>query len=341
MRVSVARGLVTTAFLFGLFTIVSTGTQEDPYLGAMARGNALLVRNQFEDALKEFKAASAARNKTSVEAHLAMARAYQGLGAYKNALDSATDALRLAADDKKFEAFSRNTRGIALIALAGNDSKDKRLKEAESEFRAVLALGNAVPLARYNLGLALLKQVRDDEGVQELKTFISEKRTGPEVQNAMQYVQNPRRVRENYAPAFTGTTLSAEYFDLQDQVGKVVLIDFWASWCEPCRAATPALVDINKKYAEKRFLMVSVSHDYTREPFERYVTDHRMLWPQIFDNPQRIGRVYNPPGLPTYVIVDHEGISRGTRTGWGPDIENWLRSELAKYVNAAAKSINP
>jgi tetratricopeptide (TPR) repeat protein len=262
MRVSVARGLVTTAFLFNLFAIVSAGT-EDPYLGAMARGNALLVRNQFEDALKEFKAASAARNKTSVEAHLAMARAYQGLGAYKNALDSATDALRLAADDKKFEAFSRNTRGIALIALAGNDSKDKRLKEAESEFRAVLALGNAVPLARYNLGLALLKQVRDDEGVQELTTFISEKRTGPEVQNATQYVQNPRRVRD------------------------------------------------------------------------------RMLWPQIFDNPQRIGRVYNPPGLPTYVIVDHEGISRGTRTGWGPDIENWLRSELAKYVNAAAKSITP
>ena len=308
---------------------------------ALRRGENALKIQKYEEALDAFKQANALQNKTSAAAFFGIARAYHGLGAYKSEAEACADALKHVAGDSAFEAQVRNQRGLALVALAQKPA-DKVLKDAEAEFRAVLALAPSMHIARYNLGNALMRQVRDDEGKVELQTFVMSGVRLPEVDIAKRMIENPRRAREPYAPEFSGTTLDGEYLASKELLGNVVLIDFWGTWCPPCVEATPVLKEIYREFTNEKnkFVMIGISSDgpADAQKLRDFVTEHKMAWKEIHDTSRKILAAFELRSYPTYVVIDAEGIIRERLTGWNRvTTKGQLQSAIGKWLKQIPK----
>ena len=201
-------------------------------------GRQALEQRKYEDALKAFRQANDAAGQKCGECFYAMAKAYEGLGASKNVASTRDRAIELAGSDTALTVLARQTKGVALQTLA--ETKDQnRLRAAEAEFRAALALDRDAPFLHFNLGVVLMQEQRDVEGVEELKRELSLRPRSVYSDQIARLIANPRRAREAYAPAFSITTLSREFLELNDLRGKVVVLDFWGTWCPPCVQAVP------------------------------------------------------------------------------------------------------
>lgn len=111
-----------------------------------------------------------------------------------------------------------------------------------------------------------------------------------------------------------GPTVDGGEFNLEDWKGKVVLVDFWASWCQPCIEAFPKLAQLYEKYHDKGLEIVGVALDDARESATETLERDRVPWPQIFfdgeaqsgfDNP--IAQTYSVTFIPMYFLIDREG----------------------------------
>lgn len=303
----------------------------------MTRGRDFLRRRRYEEALKSFKRANELRDKKSPEALLAMANAYQGLEAYKNVAESCEKAIELAAGNVAVQVQAYNLKGIALQAQAENQDQ-KKLKDAEASFRQGLDLNAGLHVLHYNLGLTLLQQGRDPEGVAELKTYLELAPKAAEAAEARKMIENPRRAREAYAPEFSITTSEGEYHDLEELRGKVVLLDFWATWCGPCVAALPSLKSLHKKFQkEPAFVIIGISADSEGEKWRAFISQNKMIWPQYWDRDRRVQRAFAIRAYPTYVLIDHEGIVRFRNIGSSWERTGALDEAIRKHVKMAAK----
>lgn len=88
--------------------------------------------------------------------------------------------------------------------------------------------------------------------------------------------------------------------------GKVVLLDFWASWCGPCRMALPKLKQLQSVYNSDDFMVISVSEDEDEATWRAFVSSHQMTWTQRYDANNSLLQQYQVSGLPTYVLLDRE-----------------------------------
>jgi thiol-disulfide isomerase/thioredoxin len=302
---------------------------------ALDKGEAALKARKWEEALDAFKQAHNLANKTSAEALFGMARAYHGLAAYKNEAESCQEALKVLGPHVALEATLRNQRGMALFSLAEKNT-DKVLKDAEAEFRSALALPGASAMTRYNLGVTLLRQERDPEGLEHLKAFVESGVKAAELETAKRMIENPRRARENYAPDYSLTTRGGEFLSSKEMVGKTVLLDFWGTWCGPCRAATPDLVKLFKKVAGDDFVMVGVSSDAPsdKQTWTDYIDKNKMEWPQNLDSARTVHRVFQVTKFPTYIVINAEGIIKLRLEGYGSTTVQQLEAEIKKSLKA-------
>lgn len=127
-------------------------------------------------------------------------------------------------------------------------------------------------------------------------------------------------------PDLVGTSPSGETLKLSDLRGKVVLIDFWASWCGPCRKENPNVVRMYEKYASKGFEIFGVSLDNSKERWERAIADDRLTWPHISDLKHwksEHAALYGVRSIPDALLIDAEGkiIARNLR---GAELERAL-----------------
>ncbi|MDX6304453.1 MAG: hypothetical protein QOI77_1422 [Blastocatellia bacterium] len=312
-------------------------TSDAAYDSEFRKGLDLLRRRRWEDALKSFKRANEMRNKQSAECFIGMAQAYQGLEAYKNVAESCDRVIELSAGDPKTMAQAYNLKGIALQSqAAGKDQK--KLQEAEAAFRQALTLGSDLPVVRFNLGFTLLQEGRDPEGIVELKKFTELEPDGAKYEQALKLIENPRRAREAYAPDFSLTTADGEYLSLDDLRGKIVLLDFWGTWCPPCVSAVPTIRDLRKRYAkEPSFIIIGVSSDSDEAKWKDFTTKNQMIWPQYLDKDHHIQRAFDVHAFPTYIMIDHEGIVRfrGVSTSW--ERTGALDDAIRKEIKIIAK----
>jgi thiol-disulfide isomerase/thioredoxin len=178
---------------------------------------------------------------------------------------------------------------------------------------------------------------RDDEGVAEIKQYMKSHPKGSYFETAQKLAANPRRARENYAPDFSFTSSEGEHITLDDLKGKVVMLDFWGTWCPPCVASVPELRNLYRRYSrESTFVLIGISADFDDAVWRDFTDRNRMVWPQYRDRDRRLGNVFNINALPTYIIIDHEGILRFQSSGYGAAN---LDSAVRKYVKAAAESV--
>jgi len=204
-------------------------------------------------------------------------------------------------------------------------------------FREALKLPNAPSILHYNLGVVLMQLYRDEEGVAEVKQYMKSNPKGAYSEIARKLVENPRRSRENYAPDFTFTSSSGEYITLEDLKGKVVMLDFWATWCPPCVASVPELRNLSRRYSNN-FVLIGVSADYDDGVWRSFTDRNKMLWPQYRDHDRRISEAFNIRAFPTYVIIDHEGILRFQSVGYGgANLDAAIRKQMRAAQSAAAR----
>jgi thiol-disulfide isomerase/thioredoxin len=95
--------------------------------------------------------------------------------------------------------------------------------------------------------------------------------------------------------------------DLGALRGQVVLVDFWATWCGPCRAAVPTIRDFHKQYADQGFTIVSVSADRTLSDLTAYAEREKMDWYHVWDQDGKLAQKYGVPGYPTLYLLDRRG----------------------------------
>ena len=331
-RMRTIQALTTLAVL--LLTVPAAAAPQDQtaYDEAMSKGESLMLRRSYEEALQAYKKAYALKDKTSLEAAFGMALAYRGLGAHKNVFDVATDALKLTGDDPIQQAKAHHLRGVSLVALADKPG-DKRLVEAETEFRAALARNPALHTAQMSLGVTLLKMNRDEEGVRELKTYIERAPKGPETANILKMIDEPNRARETYAPDFSFASKEGEYIALEDLKGRTILLDFWGTWCKPCLMMTPSLLKLHKKFADQGVVFIGVAVNDQQDAWSAYIEKTHMQWPQFLDTTRKISTPFKVTSYPTYIIIDGDGIIRARKSGYHPtETESWIEGEIKRTL---------
>jgi peroxiredoxin len=132
------------------------------------------------------------------------------------------------------------------------------------------------------------------------------------------------------APDIKGPTPTGDSLSLSDLRGQIVLIDFWASWCGPCRRENPNVVRMYDKYKDRGFEILGVSLDDDRNRWLKAIEDDGLVWPHISDLKgwrSAYARRYGVTSIPQTVLVDREGniLARNLR---GPDLERKLEEVL-------------
>ena len=291
----------------------------------------LINRRQYEEALKEYKKAYSLKDKTSLEAAFGMAMAYRGLGAHKNVVDLMTgEAMKLAGEDPKNKAKVLNLRGAALVALAEKPT-DKRLTDAEADFRAALAANPDRPTAQLNLGITLLKQGRDEDGRRELQRYVDNTPKGTDTANVLKMIEEPRRARETFAPIQLHVKDGEKLRWRISKGGPSHCTDFWARG-EACVMATPGLIKLQKKFAEQPVVFISVAENDQESQWTAYLDQNRMPWPQFFDRTRKLAAPFGVTSYPTYIVIDGEGIVRWRKVGYGMETDGEVESEIKKAL---------
>jgi peroxiredoxin len=131
------------------------------------------------------------------------------------------------------------------------------------------------------------------------------------------------------APEFSLPSLKGARTSLASLRGKVVLLDFWAQWCEPCKQELPQLQKLAKDYAAKGVVIVGVNIDKTRENAERLVSQLGLSFPILLDPTGSVAGVYDLPKMPTSFVIDKNGTIRYVHEGFeGSSDVSKFRSEL-------------
>jgi peroxiredoxin len=114
----------------------------------------------------------------------------------------------------------------------------------------------------------------------------------------------------------TATTLDGRAVSLADLRGKVVWVDFWASWCPPCRAETPVLRDLYARDRDRGLELVAVSvQESTTDDIRSYATTYGLTYPIVADLTGAIFRAWRVYGLPTQFLLDRDGVIRAVVQG--------------------------
>lgn len=130
---------------------------------------------------------------------------------------------------------------------------------------------------------------------------------------------SPKDQTTGEAKDFTLTSLDGTDYTLSSLKGKVVLIDFWATWCPPCRSSIPVFINLYNKYNEKGFIVLGISRE-ERTVLKGFQDANMIPYPILLDN-KNIAQEYGVTAIPTIFIIDKKGKVRKTQLGFSPEAE--------------------
>ncbi|MBT3313613.1 MAG: TlpA family protein disulfide reductase [Anaerolineae bacterium] len=135
------------------------------------------------------------------------------------------------------------------------------------------------------------------------------------------------------APDFTLETLEGESITLSDLRGKAVLLNFWATWCPPCRAEMPAFQQAYADYADQDFVIVAVNaiQQDNLAAINEFQAEFGLSFPIVLDNDANVSRAYQVRSLPTSFFIDKKGVISEVVIG-GPIAEALIRSRIEELI---------
>ena len=137
---------------------------------------------------------------------------------------------------------------------------------------------------------------------------------------------------EKLAPDFALETLTGEILSLKDFKGKAVLLNFWATWCEPCKKELPSMQKIYDELKSDGMEIVAISIDRNKkERVGKYIEKYKLTFPVLLDPSQKVRKNYFILGLPTSYLIGSDGKLKGFISGareWNSDTSKEMFSTL-------------
>jgi thiol-disulfide isomerase/thioredoxin len=265
-----------------------------------------------------------------------LSRAYSlamKVGAYKDAVSVAQDWLPLAETDASRAAVHFRL-GAALQSEGTHEKKDQLFSESCDELKAALSLDPSFAIAHYVWGESLSHLHQDDAARAEFNAFLAQSAADSSLrERAARYAERPELARARMAPPFAVTTIDGRHISMDSLAGKVVLIDFWATWCGPCREALPHVRDIARKFQGQPFVVLSVSLDDDDAKWKDFVNKNEMTWLQYRDGKWTgpIATDFDVTAIPATFSIDADGVLEDQHVG-DENIEGKLKKMIAHAV---------
>lgn len=135
------------------------------------------------------------------------------------------------------------------------------------------------------------------------------------------------------APDFTlKSNQGGQNLRLEDFRGQVVMLNFWASWCGPCRQEFPLMDEIYKKYEKLGFTILAVNVDENSDDANGFLEDVPVSFPVLYDNESKISELYGVDAMPTTVMIDRDGNKRFLHRGYKPGYEEDYAEQVKLLV---------
>lgn len=138
------------------------------------------------------------------------------------------------------------------------------------------------------------------------------------------------------APAFD-LVGSPKQVRLADMKGQVVYVDFWASWCAPCKQSFPWMNEMQAKYGPRGFTVVGINVDQKREDADKFLVGTPAKFSVAYDTTGKVAEVYQPKGMPTSFLIGADGKVRAIHVGFKDSQREELEREIQSALTAARK----
>lgn len=145
-------------------------------------------------------------------------------------------------------------------------------------------------------------------------------------------VGKPAPRRGAPAPEFTLTGLAGEQYSLSELQGKTVIINFWATWCAPCREEMPDLQEIHEEYADEGLVILAVNANEPPETVQAFVDEFDLTFPILLDNQRAVAALYEVQAYPSTFFVDRDGRIR-VDTYSGPMTASFIESHVLRLLD--------
>ncbi|MEJ2454532.1 MAG: TlpA disulfide reductase family protein [Candidatus Thiodiazotropha sp.] len=134
------------------------------------------------------------------------------------------------------------------------------------------------------------------------------------------------------APDFTLKSRTGENIKLSELRGQVVMINFWASWCGPCRQEMPLLDQLYQRYQPMGFTLLGVNVEEDSKAAEKVLGEIPVSFPVLFDNRNQVSETYQVSAMPSTVLIDRDGNVRYLHKGYLPGYEEDYQQQIRELV---------
>lgn len=306
---------------------------------AISDGKLLAENQDYDDAISSYKEANeiaGGRDKGCLRDLLELQITN---GDYDDALATAHSFGTIVTAPAE-KSYAETARGRILFLQAepqsGSQFDTTLLNSADTAFKDALALDQKNSTALFTDGQVLVYLGQIEAARARFQACVgSITPDNPIYVRTQRYAKDPAQVLLQLAPAFSVTTLDGKRFNLDQMKGRVILLDFWATWCGPCMEELPQIKQIAKDFTGQPLVILSISWDEDGQVWKRFVAKNGMTWRQYRDTDHRLGRLFGVEALPGYFTIDSDGVLTAELLGGGFDIEGRLKKLVAKAKAAS------
>ena len=263
------------------------------------------------------------------------------LGEWKTAELGAEEMVADAREPKDL-ALAHYQFASVLLNEGVQRHKDEIFARAHEEATKALAAYPSFPDAVFLDGKALAHLRQDAQAKARFEEYAKTKPEGDiNRERALRFISRPELARARMAPAFTVTTMEGRRISMDELQGKVVLLDFWATWCAPCREALPHIQKVAKKFEGQPLVILSVSLDSDEQKWKEFITKYEMTWPQYLDGgfTGPVAKMFGVTAIPHTFTIDMDGVLQEEHIG-DASIEGKLK-KLLTHARESQPAENP
>jgi thiol-disulfide isomerase/thioredoxin len=316
--------------------------ESDPkFTAAMAQGKLLYRQQQFGFARDSYAKANKIAGGNCVPCLDQMLQIDEGLHNWKDANADAERMVALAANPRE-KSVAEGKLGSLLLKQGGDKPKPAQLEAAHAALQSAITDFPKNLSARWTDGCVLARMGKDDEAKEQFTACAtSASDTDPMRMRAAHFAENPSLALHKMAPAFEVTALDGSRFTRDNMSGRVVLIDFWATWCGPCNEELPNVQKIAKEFAHEPLTIISISWDADEAKWKDFIARHEMTWLQYRDADHKLSSRFGVDAIPHYFTIDSDGVLTAEILGSGNDVEGKLKKLLkrAREAKPAASQV--
>ena len=296
----------------------------------MKEATELASRKHFSFAADNYKKANKIAGGKDLDCLRSLYTAQMGYGNFKDAAATA-EAMEALATEPTGRSVAEYRRATALLDEAGAKPKPEKLEAVHAVLQQAAHNTPTSAAVLFLDGKVLAELGRMDEAKAEFTECVHcVSAKDPGRLRAEHFAAEPELALHKMAPAFEVTALDGSRFNLDAMGGRVVLIDFWATWCGPCNRELPHMKQLAKEFAGQPLVIISVSWDSDEAKWKEFVARNEMTWVQYRDADHELANLFGINAIPHYFTIDSDGVLTSEMLGEGANVEGKLKKLLAK-----------